>query len=231
MRTGRGEPVRLRRTSAISGGETQLTFDEVWGATICPDCFTCRGELEVRGLVRASDDCALYKPKEWRRFHQRCGCEGSDEDPWGLWPRTGAHFDFNCYLELCRCCCVEPIRSGSRWSLFFCEECKARVFALNRALGRWVVPIGRHSAMHGILVRGDEAVDPQVAERFVGAARGLFRGDRPTRQVGRERRPGEPGRLPLRGRRRGRALQLSGGDERSQQGTRLPAPLRALRVA
>ena len=30
--------------------------------------------------------------------------------------------------------------------------------------------------MHGLLVRGDEPFDPQVAERFASAMRGLFEG-------------------------------------------------------
>jgi hypothetical protein len=151
----RAEPVHL-------GG------DNVRGVTICPGCFMCRGELEIRTPVPASDSAGSGQ-QDVRRFRQCCRSEGADEE---RWPR----FDFNCYLELCRCCGVEPIRSGSRWSLFFCEECKVRVLAFNRAVGHWVTPIGRHTAMHGLLVRGNEPFDPHVAERFVGAIRGLFAG-------------------------------------------------------
>jgi hypothetical protein len=172
-----GKTMRLQWSKATKEGNmpnrrgepVDLGVDQIGGATICPNCFMCRGELEVRGLARAADDCVVRKPKDVRRFHQRCRCEGVDQERW-------LRFDFNCYLELCRCCGVEPIRSGSRWSSFFCEECKARVLSLNRAAGGWVIPIGRHSAMHGILVRGDERFDPQVAERFAGAMRGLFAG-------------------------------------------------------
>ena len=167
----------LRFTAASPGGATYPAFDEVWGATICPDCFTCRGDLEVRGPDPAPDDGTERRPKEVRRFHQRCRCEGgSKEERWVAWPGTNVRFDFNCYLELCYCCGIQPTRSGSRWSPFFCEECKPRALNLNRAVGRWVIPIGRHTAMHGLLVRGDEPFDPQVAERFAGAMRGLFEG-------------------------------------------------------
>ncbi len=150
------QPVVFRYLSADPEGAAHGRSQRIWGARICPGCFKLRGQLEVRGLSPGS-------------FRQRCRCEGVDEE---RWPR----FDFNCFLELCHCCGIEPIRSGSRWSLFFCEECKGGVLSVNRALGRWVIPIGRHTAMHGLLVHGNEPFDPQVAERFAGAMRGLFAG-------------------------------------------------------
>ena len=69
---------------------------------------------------------------------------------------------------------AQALRSGSRWSPFFCRGCQGRVLDLNRSHGRWVIPIGRHSVMHGILIANDEATDERSAERFVTAARGLF---------------------------------------------------------
>ena len=131
------EPVRLPYTAAFPGRGTYLAFDEVWGATICPDCFTCRGELEVRGPVPASDDRTERRPKEVRRFHQCCRCEGSSkEERWVAWPGTNVRFDFNCYLELCHCCGIEPIRSGSR-----CRPSSARTArpARSTSTAPWVV--------------------------------------------------------------------------------------------
>ena len=64
---------------------------------------------------------------------QRCRCHPSDEP---TWPR----FDFNEHLHLCECCRLDPLRSGSRWSVWFCDECKARVRDLNHRLGRYVDP-------------------------------------------------------------------------------------------
>ena len=40
-------------------------------------------------------------------------------------PRWGG--DFNTYAELCRCCGLVLIRSGSRWSVWFCASCKEAV--------------------------------------------------------------------------------------------------------
>jgi hypothetical protein len=107
----------------------------VRGAAICPSCFQCRGELEVQDADGSPG-----------RYRQRCGCERATAQLEKRWPR----YDFNTYIELCRCCGIAPLRSGSRWSVFFCAECKERVFAFNRAHDGWVVPIGRHTAMHGI---------------------------------------------------------------------------------
>lgn len=81
------------------------------------------------------------------------------------------HLDHLTVAELCRCCGVELLRSGSKWSVWFCKECKPRVEDLNRNAGTCVVPIGRHTLMHGIGVRGADAVrDPVQLAAFAAAA-------------------------------------------------------------
>ena len=117
-----------------------------------------RGSLEVDGS----------QPDQYR---QRCDCERTLE-PEDRWPG----FDFNTWAELCRCCAITLLRSGSRWSPFFCEECKRRVMDLNRRLGDWIIPVGRHSVMHGQSLAGDEAAIREHAEHFVIHVRGLFAG-------------------------------------------------------
>lgn len=88
----------------------------------------------------------LYEPDVALELPQRCGCNrGSDP----RWP--GA--DFNERALLCRCCGLTVLRSGSRWSPFFCEPCKHRVIDLDRRIGRLVIPIGRHSIMNGTMMR------------------------------------------------------------------------------
>jgi hypothetical protein len=46
------------------------------------------------------------------------------------------------------------LASGSRWSPFFCRPCQERVRALNHAVGRLVIPVGRRSMMNGIAAGG-----------------------------------------------------------------------------
>jgi hypothetical protein len=94
-------------------------------------------------------------------YEQWCPCQRSTAHQ-AAWPG----WDFNTYVELCRCCCLEPIKSGSRWSVFFCSECKDRVVALNDEIGE-SIPIGRHSLMHGIVGTVDDELD--AAEELVRA--------------------------------------------------------------
>jgi hypothetical protein len=63
-------------------------------------------------------------------------------------------FDINERATLCRCCAVEILPSGSRWSVWFCDDCKQRVLGLNDAVGGVVIPIGRHTLMNRIGIRG-----------------------------------------------------------------------------
>lgn len=92
------------------------------------------------------------KPQPGFATPHRCACSRTDEP---TWPR----YDFNEHLHLCECCKLVPLRSGSRWSVWFCEECKARVRNLNSITGWYVIPIGRHSLMGGIGIEGSELVD------------------------------------------------------------------------
>lgn len=104
---------------------------------------------------------------------QRCSCRRTDEP---TWPR----FDFNEHLHLCECCRLVPLRSGSRWSTWFCEGCKTRVMALNHRVGRYAIPIGRHSMMGGIgisgaeIARADEERLGELVAAFAGQGNGLF---------------------------------------------------------
>ena len=58
--------------------------------------------------------------------------------------------DFPTAAELCRCCGLELLQSGCKWSVWFCNDCKPRVLKLNQSVGAWVIPIRRHSLMHGL---------------------------------------------------------------------------------
>jgi hypothetical protein len=95
---------------------------------------------------------------------QRCPChrKNAGDSKWDL-------FDFNEHFDLCRCCRMEALESGSRWSVWFCGECKERVLALNRKAGRPIVPIRRHSMMWGASLRGPTVTgaDKHESDRLV----------------------------------------------------------------
>lgn len=136
------------------------------GFAICPDCRTLRGPCAPVSLPG-------------RIVMQGCDCERRAREPRSEEQRRAerwGNFDFNVAVELCRCCGRVPLRSGSRWSVWLCEECKPRVLALNGRFGRTIVPIGRHSMMHGIGIPGPVTEnDAEAIEEFVGSANGLFR--------------------------------------------------------
>jgi hypothetical protein len=125
------------------------------GAFVCTTCLECQGTLEVH-------------EDRIRNYVQSCSCDraaGRDEP----WPPG---WDISRYIELCHCCGVEIVRSGSRWSLFFCPDCKQLVLDLNRAAGRWVIPIGRHSMMHGTMLGA--TASREAIEEFTSEVEGLF---------------------------------------------------------
>ena len=77
---------------------------------------------------------------------QKCLCHRGDEPRW-------VRYDFNERARLCDCCAGYVLRSGSRWSVWFCPECKERVRLLNEEFGFATIPIGRHSMMNGFGLR------------------------------------------------------------------------------
>jgi hypothetical protein len=79
---------------------------------------------------------------------QRCDCLPHDEQAW-------PGYDFNLAVELCRCCGQVALRSGSRWSVWFCAGCNDLVQAFNKARNRYAIPIGRHSFHGGISLTGE----------------------------------------------------------------------------
>jgi hypothetical protein len=62
----------------------------------------------------------------------------------------------------------------SRWSVWFCDECKERVRRLHEEFNVYLIPIGRHSVMGGFGLRGKDASDPAKIEALVQVTRNLF---------------------------------------------------------
>ena len=104
---------------------------------VCGACGEAVGPFEQDGATLVQGGaCALH----------------SVPDPEPKWPRH----DFNRHVEICRCCGREPLPSGSKYSVWFCDYCKRAVGLLNGRHGRCVVPIGRHSVHAGFMLRMEE---------------------------------------------------------------------------
>ncbi len=119
-------------------------------------CGTCH---RISGWVR---------DKNWK---QTCRCEKSSTQR-ELWRNR----DFPTNAELCYCCGAVLLRSGSKFSVWFCLECKANVTSFNRRVGRYAIPIGRHSFMNSTWLWGKDAQDPAAAKAFHAAATEMGRG-------------------------------------------------------
>lgn len=122
---------------------------------ICGRCRRLKGEFpEFHPDAVLGCACA---PREVRRA-----------DP----PVGGA--DHTTYAELCRSCGLVLLPSGSKYSVWFCEECLPLVTALNRAVRCATVPIGRHSSMANVVPACPSARNLPVVEACTEANVGLF---------------------------------------------------------
>lgn len=95
---------------------------------------------------------------ETQRLIQTCDCvlnRGHRE--------TWSSYDFPKAMELCRCCGRAALRSGSRWSGWFCSACKPRIVSVNKACNYYLLPIGRHSIMAGVFATSKADI-PKFAE-------------------------------------------------------------------
>lgn len=94
-------------------------------------------------------------------YEQQCRCVAAPQDRW-------PQLDFNRAAELCYCCGQEILPSGSRFALWFCAPCNHEVQLLNARLGRYAIPLGRHSVHAGMLL--DEKTLREDPAEFVLSA-------------------------------------------------------------
>lgn len=132
--------------------------DEVPEMEVCRDC----GQVVGRFYLG---------PRQIRVQYGRCRLHTAPEAVAIEWPR----YDFNLHVDLCRCCGRVPLRSGSRWSVWFCASCKEQIGLLNGRHGRCIVPIGRHSVHAGHVLSGDQARDPVAVEGFISTMKAVGR--------------------------------------------------------
>ena len=125
-------------------------------------------------ILQSSDDFTICRacaglaghPEGREQYPQVCRCHRAGEERW-------PDHDFNEYLDLCWCCLLEAIPSGSKWSSFYCDGCRQRIRGYNESMGRVLLYLGRHSIMNGLGLRGRDAAVPEAAAAF-GAAMGRF---------------------------------------------------------
>ncbi|MDD4230900.1 MAG: hypothetical protein PHG45_05925 [Dehalococcoidales bacterium] len=133
----------------------------IMSLSVCRKCFQLTGRTTL-------DD--------GQEVEQKCGCVGPGQKKWQLNFPDGYSpvFDFNKAYEMCYCCGLAVIRSGSRWSIFYCDDCKTKILKLNKLLGGTLIPIGRHSLMNGVGLSAKGAKDKSRIKAFSKSLTGLF---------------------------------------------------------
>jgi len=97
--------------------------------SFCPKCMQPHGKFKLR----------------WREWvEHRCDCDKHEDPKWS------EGMDFNKAYETCYCCGLEIIQTGSRWSTFFCRDCRKAIRKFNDSVGTCVIPLGRHNMMNGV---------------------------------------------------------------------------------
>jgi len=120
---------------------------------LCRKCWQLYGPIQLDDRQTVEQTCFCNLPK--------------NEEPWVV----GGRFvkDWNQEYEMCYCCGVAAITSGSRWSLFYCEDCKQRIRRVNELVRRCLIPYGRHSIMNGVSMKGESAENPKAVAEFAAA--------------------------------------------------------------
>jgi hypothetical protein len=132
-----------------------LTIADIQDTTVCGPC----GDVVGRARHRHERGFVMVQTGT-------CDVHTGPAEP--RWPRK----DFNRFVELCRCCGTVPLHSGSKWAVWFCPACNEQVGLLNQRLGRYAIPIGRHSVHAGRLLPAE--ADPVAVHTFLESMNASF---------------------------------------------------------
>jgi hypothetical protein len=111
---------------------------------ICHKCLTLYGRL-VHILPESADG---KRRSGWR--YQKCRCMKKEDDKNKTKIRLWPGHDFNTTVEFCHCCSKELINTGSKFSSFYCNDCRELVIRYNKQTEKMSIPLGRHSFMNDI---------------------------------------------------------------------------------
>ena len=134
-------------------------------------CLTC---AELRGPY---DSYGIYD--------NLCKC---DYTAWHRTP-TPRFGDLSRNVHLCLSCAAKLVSSGTRWSPYYCAECRPAIALFRRLTGRNIVPYGPHSIMNGVSWRPTDgnAMSDAQAVAFHDQLQALFTEQRNLHKLHRER--------------------------------------------
>ena len=93
--------------------------------------------------------CILNREKKKRLALSEMQMHEKKDDKNGIKGRLWPGSDFNTSVEFCHCCSKALINTGSRFSSFYCDDCRNLVAEHNQS-ETILIPMGRHSFMNGI---------------------------------------------------------------------------------
>jgi len=159
------EIIKLRKNQRYMYGNELVHFVHYEDMFVCSACGGLYGSWKYEPEIKA-----LYPERARESENQDCYCKERRRQK--EWPG----FDFNEIVTLCYCCGREVLNSGSRWSVWFCENCKERVVVFNTFVQRTIIPIGRHSMMSGYYLKGQDIHEKAEIENYAANVNQLFSG-------------------------------------------------------
>jgi hypothetical protein len=159
-----------RTRNGLYADEHLKKYVDYTAMAVCGDCFEIYGPWQYKKGTAEGPNPILWQfcGRECPTRSKKPGLTLKDELE-EKWPG----FDFNTIVELCYCCGQEVLLSGSRWSVWFCEECKKKVIDFNTRFQQTVIPIGRHSLMAGYGLGWRHVRNPKKVKAFVSNVKGL----------------------------------------------------------
>ena len=114
-----------------------------------------RGRLHRPASLQVCLECGELRGP-YGDYDNLCGCDSRswDREPS---PRAG---DLSDNVAFCRSCLSALAPGSTRWTSFYCDDCRPQVIMLNKLARRCVVPIGPHSIMNGVFAKPD----PQLTD-------------------------------------------------------------------
>jgi hypothetical protein len=128
---------------------------EVSHVRICTECGGLKGHMPIKD----------------KNYHLHCRCERVKGK---FVQKLPPGYDLAPFIDLCFCCGLTPIRSGSRWSAFFCADCMKMVKRLNGTFGSAIIPVGRHSLMNSVVLEPAEVRNKEKIREFAENLGSLF---------------------------------------------------------
>ena len=116
----------------------------------CSDLTICKSCLKPYGQIVGSMEINHDPQSKWYSLNCKCKNEKNEKDGTVNPDKTAS--ELKTAIEFCQCCSMELINFGSKYSVFFCNDCLKLATLYNEFTGKNIIPLGKHSFMNGIML-------------------------------------------------------------------------------